>query len=139
MKKIIIAIFAFSAVLFSCTNTPDKSSEVDQKKDHIESPGSTVKNEVQVGDSTLVYKVSLGVLPDLGYEGVGMKIANVHEGKPGFKGGLKNNDIVVEMDGKPVKDLIEYTKILGSHKAGDSIELIVDRDGQKVKIDITFD
>lgn len=102
-------------------------------------PKSTVKNEVQVGDQKLVYKVSLGVLPDLAYKGIGMKAAKVHKDRPGFLGGMLDGDIVIKIDGKPVKDLIEYTKLLGSLKKGDKAILTLKRGDKILNANIKFD
>ena len=98
-----------------------------------------VKNEVQVGDTKLVYKVSLGVLPDLAYKGVGMKAAKVHKDRPGYLGGMQDGDIVTQINGKNIKDLVEYTQLLTKYKKGDTVELTVSRNGNTHKLKITFD
>jgi len=98
-----------------------------------------VKNEVQVGDEKLVYRVSLGVLPDLTYKGVGMRAAKVHKDRPGYIGGMQAGDIVKKINGEDIKDLVEYTKLLGIYKKGDSVELTIDRNGQTIKAKIVFD
>jgi len=98
-----------------------------------------VKNEVQVGDEKLVYKVSLGVLPDLAYKGLGMKAAKVHKDRPGFNGGMQDGDIVIKINNEDVKDLTEYTRLLGKYKKGDSVVLTINRGGQTIKAKIVFD
>ncbi len=126
--------------LVSCkdnNSTSEKESKATTTKEKEIVP--KVKNEVQVGEEKLVYKVSLGVLPDLAYKGEGMKVAKVHKDRPGFVGGLKDGDIITEINGKKIKDLIEYTRSLGIYKKGDSVEITIDRNGKTVKTKIVFD
>jgi len=140
-KKYIIVLFALVGLFFSCKNDTKEVKKEEVKKEEQTKLGhkDKVENKVKVGDSTLVYKVSLGVLPDLAYEGQGVKIVRVTKDRPGFIGGLKEGDIVMKIDSKPVKDLIEYTKMLGKLKKGDSVVLDVKRDGHTIKTNIVFD
>ena len=41
----------------------------------------------------------------------GLKIVEVQSGSPGFEAGLKNGDIVLEIEGKKVKSLPDYIKV----------------------------
>ncbi len=41
----------------------------------------------------------------------GLKIVEVQSGSPGFEAGLKNGDIVLEIEGKKVKSLPDYVKV----------------------------
>jgi tetratricopeptide (TPR) repeat protein len=41
----------------------------------------------------------------------GLKIVEVQSGSPGFDAGLKNGDIVLEIEGKKIKSLSDYVKI----------------------------
>lgn len=137
--KYIVLIIAFLFSLTSCKNeTKEVAKEIKTEvKQKVEQ--KKVEQKVQVGDSTLVYKVSLGVLPDLAYKGQGVKIVRVSKNRPGFLGGLKEGDIVKKIDGKPVTDLIGYTKMLGGFTKGESVELSIDRAGKMIKANIVFD
>lgn len=136
-KHLLLSLtLAFFAI--ACSDSEKKDSEYKEVKNEETSHSNDhgVKSEEP---QTLVYRVSLGVMPDMSHDGVGVRVANVREGRPGFKGGMKDNDIVIEIDGKPVNDLVEYTKILGSHKAGDSVVLTIKRGDKTIKANITFD
>lgn len=77
-------------------------------------------------------KVKLGILPDFaGTVENGLKIDGISDGGPAELGGLKKDDIIVAIDGKPVKNIYGYMKRLSDYKVGDTILVDVLRDGKK--------
>jgi putative serine protease PepD len=68
----------------------------------------------------------------------GVLIAGVHAGSPAETAGLKGGDILVRMGDVEVKDLQGLTDILRSHKAGDTVEVVYIRDGQRISTRVTF-
>ncbi len=142
--KLFIFSLAVLFIAFSCKNdtgvnketkkTTVKTSDKANKGDSV-----VVTNDGQKKDTTLVYKVSLGIMPDLGYKAKGVKVASVTKNRPGYYGGIKVNDIIIKIDDNDVDDLVGYTKLLGTHKKGDSVVLTVDREGKTLKMNITFD
>jgi serine protease Do len=75
-------------------------------------------------------------VPDFG-EGVqGVKFADVTEGSPAQKAGLKQNDVMVEFDGKPIQNLYDFTYALRSRKAGDEVVVKVIRDGRPLEVKV---
>lgn len=95
----------------------------------------TTKNE---SEETPRYKVSMGVIPDYMYDGKGMKIDGVSEGKPAIKAGVKKGDILVEFDGEKITDMMGYMKALSNTKAGDKKPIKVNRSGKEVTLTIEF-
>lgn len=93
------------------------------------------KNE---SDNTPRFKVGLGVIPDYLYDGKGMRIDGVSEGKPAIKAGLKKGDIVVQLGDSLVIDMMSYMRALSVFDKGDKTKVVVDRDGKKVKAQIQF-
>lgn len=91
-------------------------------------------------DSTEVpqFKVTLGVVPDYMYDGKGMRIDGVTDGKPAANAGLKTGDVVIQLGDRAVTDMMSYMKALGAFKKGDSTTVKVLRDGKEVVSDITF-
>ena len=138
MKYLILSLLFFFSI--SCANS-DKKETIEQKQNIETEEGvvPTVSNKVKVDDTILIYKVSLGVLPDLTYKGIGVKAAKVHENRPGDNGGLKDGDIVIKIDNNPVKDLVGYTRLLSRHKKGDSVIMTIKRGNKTLKANITFD
>ncbi len=81
----------------------------------------------------------LGSIPDMGAADVkGMQLSGVRPGSPAEKGGLKAGDIIVKFGGKTISNIYDYTDAIGSHKPGDVVEVIVQRAGAEVTLQITL-
>ena len=81
----------------------------------------------------------LGSIPDMSApETPGVRLTGVRADSPGDKAGLKAGDIIVEFDGKSVKDLYEYTEALQSRKPGDTVKIVVLREGARVQLTATL-
>jgi len=65
------------------------------------------------------FSVSLGVVPDYLYDGKGMRIDGVTEGKPAQSAGLEKGDIVVKLGDSTVVDMMSYMRALSGFKSGD--------------------
>lgn len=50
---------------------------------------------------------------------------------------LKSNDMITELDGKPVKILDDLSNILKDIEAGDVVDITVERDGKKIETKVT--
>ena len=59
-----------------------------------------------------------------------MKFADVREGSPAAKAGLKAGDILIEFDGKPIQNLYDFTYALRAKKPGDEVKVKVIRNGK---------
>jgi aminopeptidase YwaD len=83
--------------------------------------------------------VYLGSIPDMaGDDTPGLKLTGVRAGSPADVGGLKAGDVIVEFDGKPVKDLFEYSNALYAHKPGDEVGIVILRAGQRLTLHVTL-
>ena len=69
-------------------------------------------------------------IPDYDDDVKGVKLDGVREGSPAEKGGLKGGDVIVGFGGKPVATIYDYTESLGRYKPGDTVEVVVKRDGK---------
>jgi serine protease Do len=73
-----------------------------------------------------------------GYDGrYGVGIRDVQDGYPADKAGLRPYDIVVEIDGKKVKDMRTMLRLVAKHRPGDTIEMKVFRDGKYEDFTVT--
>jgi len=80
-----------------------------------------------------------GSVPAMGdTSGEGVLFSDVRAGSPADQAGLKGGDRLIEMNGQQVKTLEDFTVFLRSAKVGDSIEVVVLRDGQRVTAKVTL-
>lgn len=84
------------------------------------------------------FKVTLGVMPDYTFEGEGMRIDGVTEGRPASKAGLQQGDIVIQMGDVKVTDMMSYMKGLGQFNKGDSTKVKVKRGKDVIEKEVTF-
>lgn len=54
------------------------------------------------------------------------------------KAGIRKRDILVSLDGKEVKTLKDLDEIKKGHKAGDTVEAVIIRDGERKVLSLTF-
>jgi S1-C subfamily serine protease len=83
--------------------------------------------------------VYLGSIPDMaGGDVPGLRLTGVTSGSPADVGGLKAGDVIVEFDGKPIKDLYSYSDALYARKPGDEVVIVVIREGQRLTRRVTL-
>ncbi|MCX6310680.1 MAG: M20/M25/M40 family metallo-hydrolase [Bacteroidetes bacterium] len=87
---------------------------------------------------THVYKVKMGLMPDYTYEGKGMRVDGVTDGKPAQAAGVKQGDILLQVGETPVNSVMDYMKSLGTFKVGDSTTIKVKRGDQELTLKVTF-
>ena len=83
-------------------------------------------------------KASTGTMPDFAFSGEGVKIAGVSDGSPAAKAGLLKGDVVTVFNGKPVKNLKDYSNYLKEHQPGDTVTFTIDRNGEKKDVKLTL-
>jgi len=85
-------------------------------------------------------KVRLGIVPD--YSGArdeaGMVIDTVMDNGPAKAAGLKDGDRIVRIGDQKVTDVYTYMQALGAFKGGESIEVVIVRDGKEQTIKVTL-
>lgn len=80
----------------------------------------------------------LGTIPDF-VEGVaGVRLAGVMPGGPAQESGLLAGDVLVELEGRAIGGLPDLTVALQDHGAGESVEVIVEREGERLSFLITL-
>jgi hypothetical protein len=84
-------------------------------------------------------RVSLGVVPDYAEEVAGMKISGTRAGSAAEKAGLKGGDILISFGGKSVKNIYDFTYLLGEYKPGDVVKIIVKRGTEEVTLSATLE
>ncbi|MDC0049033.1 M28 family peptidase [Verrucomicrobia bacterium] len=79
----------------------------------------------------------LGTIPDYSQgDIVGVKLSGVTKGAPADKAGIKGGDIIVSLSGKELKNIYDYTYVLGALKVGTETEIKVKRKGKVISLKI---
>jgi hypothetical protein len=78
------------------------------------------------------YGPNFGSIPDFDEPPKGVRFADVRDGTPAAKAGLKAGDILIEFDGKDIGNLYDFTYALQSHKPGDEVLVKVLRGSQTI-------
>lgn len=79
----------------------------------------------------------LGVATDKAEKG-GAEIEEVTENSAADKAGLKENDIITEIDNEQIKSPEDLTRVVRKHKPDDKIEITYDRKGKMEKTTVTL-
>jgi len=79
------------------------------------------------------YGPNFGSVPDFDEPPKGVRFADVREGTPAQKAGLKAGDILIEFDGKEIGNLYDFTYALQAHKPGDEVLVRVLRGSQTIE------
>ena len=93
--------------------------------------------EAAMGRSTK-FTVSLGVMPDYAFTGIGLRIEGASQGKLGEKIGLKGGDILLQLGDYKIVDVMNYMTTLSKFKKGDKTSLTYKRGTEEIKIEIEF-
>jgi hypothetical protein len=76
----------------------------------------------------------LRFMPSYSDTAEGVLMDDVISGGPADKAGFKAGDRILDVAGRPVKNVTDFMTIMRSHKAGEAIEFGVQRTGKKIKI-----
>ena len=79
-----------------------------------------------------------GSIPDFGNPGNGYSISGVAKDSPAAKGGLRGGDRIVRVGSSAIANLEDFDSALRKHKGGDTVPVVVARDGAEVTLDVTL-
>ncbi len=80
----------------------------------------------------------LGLMPDYGFEGKGVRLAGVAPGSPAEKAGLAEGDVILAMDGKECAEVKAYSALFFAKRPGDEVTLTVDRKGKATPVKVVL-
>jgi len=83
------------------------------------------------------FRVYLGTIPDYAEQVEGVMLQGIREGSPADKAGLKGGDVIVELGGKKIRNVQEYTTVLGDAKPNVETTITVTRKGERHALKIT--
>jgi S1-C subfamily serine protease len=79
----------------------------------------------------------LGIMPgNYDDEADGVLVGSVTKDGPADKGGMKDGDRIVEVAGKPVKNMTAYMTVLGEQKRGEPVGITVLRKGERITLKV---
>ncbi|MFM8371471.1 MAG: PDZ domain-containing protein, partial [Bacteroidota bacterium] len=79
-----------------------------------------------------------GIMPDYTYDGEGVHVDGVTDGKPAHKAGVLKDDIIVGLGDFEVKTIRDYMKALAAFKKGDTTKVKVKRGAEEKIMEVTF-
>ena len=101
-----------------------------------ESLTSTITSEEKTGSSTKKErKVSLGIIPDFAYSGKGCRLSGVMPGSPAEKSGLREGDVIIQINSNPVHNLKALSTILKSLSPGSRISVNILRGEKEMMVE----
>ena len=81
----------------------------------------------------------LGIMPNYDDDKDGVLIDGVTDGLPAAKAGIKKGDRILEINGKPTKNIEAYMAVMGGTKKGETLEVTVFRDGKNQKVEVKLE
>lgn len=69
---------------------------------------------------------------------VGVYVTEVTPGGAAAAAGIKKGDVIVKLDGKSIKTMADIDAIKKVHKAGDTVDAVLSRNGSQVNVKLTF-
>ena len=84
------------------------------------------------------FTVTLGIMPDYSFNGSGVRVDGVSDGRPAQKAGLKVGDIIVKLGDHPVSSLENYMEVLSTFKKGDKTMVGYKRGNDSAEVEIQF-
>ena len=95
----------------------------------------TKTRETQSTSSTR-FSVTLGIMPDYTFSGMGVRVDGVSDGRPAQKAGLQTGDVITQLGDYNVSSLENYMEALGKFKKGDSttVRFVRGKDNKETQV-----
>ena len=96
---------------------------------------TVAKSDAPAGRST-GFRVYLGTIPNYSDSNDGLLLDGVRDESPAARAGLKAGDKIVKIGTRQIKNVYDYTYVLGEMKAGDEYVIEVMRAGERLSLKI---
>jgi len=87
---------------------------------------------------TARFSVTLGIMPDYTFNGTGVRVDGISEGRPAQKAGLKAGDIIVKLGDYSISSLDTYMQALSKFKKGDKTTVDYKRGNDAAQAQVEF-
>ncbi len=84
------------------------------------------------------FKVTLGIMPDYTYDGEGVHVDGVTDGRPAAKAGLQRGDRIVRLGDIEITTIQDYMQALSKFQKGDTAKVKVVRGSETKEMEVTF-
>ncbi|WP_254513691.1 M20/M25/M40 family metallo-hydrolase [Anatilimnocola floriformis] len=118
--------------------------DVVNKTDSAEARPTYIKNDKQEGIASSTSggpegeRPYLGSIPDFAANDEGLAITGVSPGSPAEKAGMKGGDIIIKLGESKISGIEDLQSSLFKYKIGETIKVIVKRDGKEVTLEVTL-
>ncbi|HSR49415.1 MAG TPA: M28 family peptidase [Acidobacteriota bacterium] len=103
-----------------------------------ESPDYVAMEEPEDKGARAGLRAYLGTIPDYAPGDVkGLQLSGVSKGSPSDQAGLQAGDLVVELAGRTIENIYDYTYAIDALKIGETVDITIVRDGQRMTFKIT--
>lgn len=97
----------------------------------------TKTRETQTSTSAR-FTVTMGIMPDYTFNGIGVRVDGVSDNRPAQKAGLKTGDVILSIGDFKTNSLENYMQALGKFKKGDKATVTYSRNGQTLSSAVEF-
>ena len=85
------------------------------------------------------FTVTFGIVPSYSSTEKGLEVDGISRGDgPAAIAGIKKGDVIKSINEKSISDVYEYMDRLSTLKAGMTVPVLIERDGEKILLDVTF-
>ena len=103
-----------------------------------EAPDFIPQNAPNKGQRRARMRAYLGTIPDYAAADVkGVKLSGVAQSGPAAQAGVVGGDVIVELAGKKIENIYDYTYAIEALKIGQTVSLVVDRNGRRIPLKLT--
>jgi hypothetical protein len=102
-------------------------------------PAGAERMEASLADrETKRRRVSFGSIPDFSRESGGILLSGVMPGGPAEEAGLRQGDLLVELDGETLDTIVDFQGALAAREPGDRVRVKYLREGQSFECDVVL-
>ena len=103
----------------------------------VETPDYLEQERPDDEGATRGLRVYLGTIPDYLQDDIkGVKLSGVTKGGPADKAGVRTGDVIVELAGRTIENIYDYTYAIDALKIGEPTMMVVLRDGARMDLTV---
>jgi hypothetical protein len=103
-----------------------------------ESPPYQAQTRPEEGTRRANLRAYLGTIPDYAESDLkGVKLSGVGKGGPAEQAGVRSGDVVVELAGRKIENIYDYTYAIEALKIGQPVQIVVQRGDKRKTLEVT--